>query len=188
MKKVFNWLIDKWLAGFITGCIFFFAKLYVDLPDESKVNFFGFKWFREILQTQVSVCTLIFVVIALIALSRLDKYYYKLKSEKEKNIKPIVPVNSFEHYKKDRFGLDRSIWTWDYSWNKWDQFFMIINTRPSCPACGTPMEGNTLDNPSILECHKCRLDGSNYQRKVNERSDDIEKEIIRRIQNNEVKA
>jgi len=51
MKKLINWLIDKWLAGFITASIFFLLKLYIDLPADSKDHFFKFEWFSELLKT-----------------------------------------------------------------------------------------------------------------------------------------
>ena len=34
--KVFDWILDKWLAGFITASIFFLLKLYIDLPLDVK--------------------------------------------------------------------------------------------------------------------------------------------------------
>ncbi|MDR0506576.1 MAG: hypothetical protein LBH32_07150 [Dysgonamonadaceae bacterium] len=37
------------------------------------------------------------------------------------------------------------------------------------------------------ECHKCKLEGKQYRFPLTEDITDIEKEIIRKIQNNEVK-
>jgi hypothetical protein len=85
MKKIFDWIIDKWLAGFITASIFFILKLYIDLPKESKDNFFGFNWLKEILQTQISFSTVLIIIVIVIVLTRIEKAILKSLLSGKKN-------------------------------------------------------------------------------------------------------
>lgn len=187
MKRIFNWFIDKWLAGFITASIFFILKLYVDLPAESKKHFFSFNWFSELLQTKIAFSTIALIIILIIILTRIEMAFFKAKRNKSDYSFLDAPKNNFEHYRCDIFGVNKSAWTWNYEWRAYEQKFVIANLEPLCKQCGTPMEINTFYKPNSAECHKCRLEGKQYYFQVNEHITDVEKEIIRRIQNNEVK-
>lgn len=185
MRKIIDWLIDKWLAGFITTSIFFILKLYIDLPKESKDNFFGFNWLKEILKTQIALSTVLIIIIIIIVLTRIEKAYLKSKGKKSDYNFLKAPKNHFENYKKDTFGVNKTAWTWHYEWRAYAQEFVIADLKPLCSQCGTPMEINTFYSSNTAECHKCRLEGRQYHFRLNEDIVDVEKEIIRRIQNNE---
>jgi hypothetical protein len=181
MKKIFDWIIDKWLAGFITPSIFFILKLYMDLPKESKDNFFGFHWLKEILQTQISFSTVLIIFVIVIVLTRIEKAILKSNYD---FLKP--PINHFEHYTKDIFGFSRTTWTWHYECRAHEQKFVIADLKPLCSVCDTPMEIKTRYSSNSAECHKCSLERRPYSFSLNERIEDVEKEIIRKIQKNEI--
>ncbi len=187
MKKIFDWIIDKWLAGFITASIFFMLKLYFDLPAESKEHFFSFKWLSELLQTHVAFSTVAIIIILIIILTRIEKAFLKAKNNKSDYSFLKAPKNHFDNYRKDVFGVNKTCWTWNYEWRAYEQKFVIADLKPVCKQCGTPMEINAFYSSSSAECHKCRLEGKQYHFQINEHIADVEKEIIRRIQNNEAK-
>lgn len=186
MKKIFDWLIDKWLAGFITATIFFTLKLYVDLPSESKTNFFSFKWLTDLLNKQIDLSTVAIIVISIIILTRIEKALLKSKNKGPDYSYLKAPKNNFESYKRDIFGVNKTTWTWNYEWRAYEQKFIIADLKPACRQCGTPMEINTFYSSNSAECHKCRLEGRQHYFQLAEHIADVEKEIIRRIQNNEV--
>ena len=186
MKKIFKWLIDKWLAGFITASIFFILKFYIDLPANSKTHFFSFNWLSEIFELKISLLTFSIIVLIIILITRIEKWILKSKDKKEDYSFLKVPKNQFENYKMDLFGIYKTNWTWNYEWRAYEQKFAITDLKPSCPNCGTPTEISRFDSSSA-ECHKCRLEGRNYYFQLKENFYDIEKEIIRRITNNEFK-
>jgi Tfp pilus assembly protein PilE len=186
MKKLFDWIVDKWLAGFITGSIFFVLKLYIDLPKESKTNFFSFEWLRELMAYQLSLMTVIIIVLSIIILTNLEKAIQKVKSKKSDSKFLAPPKNNFEKYYTDTFGIRKTRWTWNYKWNADKQEFNVFNLNPICNQCGTVMTLSSFFPHNSADCHKCRLEGRQYTFSVNEITFDIEKEIIRRIQNNEV--
>jgi hypothetical protein len=159
--------------------------LYIDLPKESKDNFFGFNWLKEILQTQIAFSTALIIIVTIIVLTRIEKAILKSKDKKSNYDFLKAPKNHFENYTKDTFGVSKTTWTWHYEWRAYEQKFMIADLKPLCNQCGTPMEINTFYSSNSAECHKCRLEGRQYHSKLNEHIADIEKEIIRRIQNNE---
>ena len=184
MKKIFTWLIDKWLAGFVTASIAFVAKLYVDLPLESKSKFFNFEWFKQLMATQFSLSTVIIIVLLIIIFTRIEKAVLKKNSIKSIHRPTSPPENQFENYCKDIFGVNKTTWTWQYEWNSYSKRFAIDNLKPSCKICQTPME---LDNYSFgyASCHKCRLEGKSYSSHIHEDISDVSKEIVRRIENRE---
>lgn len=185
MKKIFNWLIDKWLAGFITASIFFILKLYIELPQESKDNFFGFNWLKEILQTNISFSTVLIIIVIIVVITRIDKALTKSKDKRSNYDFLKAPKNHFANYRKDTFGVNKTTWTWNYEWRAYEQKFEITDLKPLCGQCGTPMEIDTYYASNFAECHKCRLEGQQYHFRLYEHIADIDKEIIRRIQNNE---
>jgi len=119
MKKIFDWIIDKWLAGFITASIFFILKLYIDLPKESKDNFFGFNWLKEILQTQIAFSTALIIIVTIIVVTRIEKAILKSKDKKSNYDFLKAPKNHFENYMKDTFGVSKTTWTWHYAGTKY---------------------------------------------------------------------
>lgn len=187
MKKIIDWLIDKWLAGFITGSIFFILKLYIDLPKESKENFFHFDWLKELMSTQISLLTVILIVLFVIVLTRIEKAIQKSKSNKKDYSYLKAPKNHFENYKSDVFGVDKNTWTWHYEWRAYEQKFVIAELKPKCKQCGTAMEINSTYSVNSASCHKCRLEGRQNTFHIQEHISDVEKEIIRRIETNEAK-
>lgn len=187
MKKVFHWIVDKWLAGFITTSLFFLLKLYIDLPAESKAHFWGFKWLIDLLQTQIALSTLIIIVVAIIILTRIEKAYVKNKSKKrDDDDVPKALQSHFESYRQDIFGINKTTWTWRYEWRAYDQKFVITELKPSCRRCETPMEVDRHYLDSAV-CHRCRLEGRQNSFQLTENYSDVEKEIIRRLRDNEVK-
>lgn len=187
MKKIFDWIIDKWLAGFITASIFFTLKFYIELPPESKSNFFSFHWLTELLQTQITFSTVAIIIFVIIIFTRIEKALLKSKNKNPDYSFLKAPKNQFETYRKDTFGVNKTTWNWNYEWRAYEQKFVIADLKPVCRQCGTPMEINTFYSSNSAECHKCRLEGRQYHFPLTEHISDIEKEIIRRIQNNETK-
>lgn len=181
-------MIDKWLAGFITTSTFFMIKLYLDLPPESKSNFFKFGWISEILRTQFSLSTILMIVTIVIILTRIEKWYLKSKNKVIEPVTPKVPHNAFETYRRDTFGSNKTTWTWNYEWRSYEGKFIISDLKPVCRQCGTSMDirGSHSFYVSSTDCYKCRLDGRYSQFQLTENIGDVEKEIVRRIQNNEV--
>jgi hypothetical protein len=186
MKRLLNWIIDKWLAGFITASIFFLLKIYLELPTESTKHFFSFNWLTEILKFQISLYIVIVIIIALIIITRIEKSRATSKL-KAKNLPlyPPKPNFPFENYKADTFGYKKSKWTWNYKWNRIKAQFEINDLVPSCQRCDIPMDLQTSSYGDTATCHKCRLEGHDGYFKVSENITDIEKEIIRRIDKNE---
>ncbi|MDR0506575.1 MAG: hypothetical protein LBH32_07145 [Dysgonamonadaceae bacterium] len=100
MKKIFNWILDKWLAGFITAGIFFVLKLYIDLPAESKTNFFSFQWFVDLMTTNIPFWIILVIILLTV-----------LKSQSKKsNMYSFLdaPKNHFEKYNPDVFGVHKT--------------------------------------------------------------------------------
>ncbi len=186
MKKVFNWLVDKWLAGFITTSMFFLLKLYIELPPESKSNFFRFNWFTDILKTRLSLSTVIIILTVVVIFTRIEKALLRSKYRNKESNQPRIPNNAFEHYRRDTFGANKTIWTWNYEWRSYEGKFIISDLKPVCKQCGTSMDIDTSYYLDSTDCYKCRLDGRYSYNKLTERISDVQKEIIRRIQNNEV--
>jgi len=180
MKKIFSWLIDKWLAGFITASLFFILKLYIDLPTESKSKFLSFTWIRDLMETQVSLLTVIIISIIIIILSQIDKYVHKQKYSSVDDLYSS-PINQAENYREDVIGVNKNKWTWNYKWSYMDQSFLIIDLKPACPKCGTPMDNTDRYSPHSFECFKCKLEGEIFHYSVREDTSDVCKEIIRRI-------
>lgn len=187
MRKIIDWLINKWLAGFITGSIFFILKLYIDLPEKSKAIFFQFDWVKELMNTEISLLTVILIVLSIIFLTRIEKAILKAKYNNDDYSFLDAPKNRFENYKSDVFGVNNNLWTWHYEWSAFNQKFAIADLKPKCKQCGTPMEMSSYFNSHSADCHKCRLEGKHSTFHIHENISDVEKEIIRRIQTNEAK-
>ncbi len=181
MKKLFAWMIDKWLAGFLTATIFFLLKLYLDLPEESKQNFFSFVWIGDLLQTPISLSKVLIIFIIIIVLTRIERAFVKAKFQRQDDAYLKTPESHFENYKRDVFGVNGTTWTWKYNWNIYKQSFEIADLKPLCKKCWTEMEvGNSFSSE-----YRCRLENRHYHFTLSERMDDVEKEIVRRIKNDE---
>jgi hypothetical protein len=185
MKKVFNWLIDKWLAGFVTASFFYLVKLYNDLPEDSKSSFFNFSWVEDLLNEKVQLSTMLIVVLIVVFITRIEKALLKAKYNSEDDLYE-EPKNSFEKYRKDVFGVNNTIWTWKYEWRPFEQKFVIVDLKPNCYNCNTPMEYRSFYGSHSATCHKCRLEGKISDFQIRENINDVEKEIIRRIQDNQM--
>ena len=186
MKRILNWIIDKWLAGFITASIFFLLKIYLELPTESKKHFFSFNWLTEILKFQISLYITVVIIIALLIITRIEKSRATSKLEaKNLPLYPPKPNSAFENYKTDTFGFKKSKWTWNYKWNPIKGRFEIKDLVPSCQRCDIPMHLQISSYGDNATCHKCRLDGYDTYFQVSENISDIETEIIRRVEKNE---
>lgn len=185
MKQIFKWLIDKWLAGFITASIFFLLKLYIDLPESSKGNFLNFNRITTVLNTKIDLYKVLLVIFGIIVITRIEKANFKSKvtGVKEKTSKP--PKNQFENYTKDVFGVNDSTWIWQYEWNSYRQQYEIVQLSPICKQCGTAMEVHSYLY-GTASCHRCKLEGRKYNFPLTEQTPDVEKEIIRRVKNNEM--
>lgn len=187
MKKIFFWLIDKWLGGFLIGSSLLILKMYVELPEDSKSNFFNFEWFTGILNVRITLWAVFLIVICLLIITRIEKSILKSKfiSDVDDNLK--IPKNPNKNYTSDVFGVRDFKWTWYYSWESNHQFFQIVNVSPCCPVCYTPMRIHTgsFHSQDYASCHRCRLSGEHDSFELTENKNDIELEIIRRIENNE---
>ncbi|OIV42757.1 hypothetical protein [Flavobacterium johnsoniae] len=187
MKKIYSWIIDKWLAGFITASVFFILKLYIELPENLKSNFLNFKWLKEIFNMQIPLYFAILIVFFLIIITRFEKSRLKIKYTSPKTNKNDTPYNHYKNYKSDIFGIKKSKWSWDYKWLSHRQSFEITDLKPNCPVCDTTMDLDDY-NYQLADCHKCRLDGKKYTFRISENISDISKEIIRKIKKDEVLA
>lgn len=102
--------------------------MYIDLPKESKDNFFGFNWLKEILQTQISFSTVLIIIVIVIVLTRIEKAILKSKDKKSNYDFLKAPKNHFENYTKDTFGVSKTTWTWHYEWRAYEQKFVIADS------------------------------------------------------------
>lgn len=172
-NKFYNWIFDKWLAGFITATFFFLLKLYIELPAEKKGNFLNFKWVIYVLDTKYEVWKIIILAFVLLILYFIKKTYFnsskKIKFEK-------IP-NKIKAYTQDIFGIRNSKWTWAYGWDKYGKY-KACKLQALCPTCNTPMIPYL--NINKASCSKCRLEqkADTFQ---TEDPFDIENEISRRI-------
>jgi hypothetical protein len=184
MKNFFSWLIDKWLAGFITASIFFTAKIFYDLPPEVKSNFFKFTWFNSIINYPIKFWIVAVVVLVFFLMNRLSRWNDKQKLNTPKPKKAFKPTIHPEigAYTSDTFGPSRSRWTWEYKFYQHNNGWDIDKLVPVCPTCGTKMELNEfMGRFDFATCTKCRLERKFNQHQLRENPYDIRQEIIRRI-------
>tara|TARA_R110002049_G_C9175452_1_gene562566 strand:- start:8145 stop:8705 length:561 start_codon:yes stop_codon:yes gene_type:complete len=186
MKKLLNWIIDKWLAGFITGFIFFVIKIYYDLPDERKFNFFNFDWFVGIINYKISFWVVILIITGILVITRFERYLYH-KFNINKVSENRIPLNSFSHYTSDVFGVNKNKWNWNYNWNSLIQQFEIEDLNPVCKVCSAQMKYSNSDYGHYsATCPKCRLEGRESYFPIAENIADVESEIIRKIKDKEI--
>lgn len=176
------------LAGFLVGGFYFLAKILYELPKESKESFLKFNWLREWLNYSVSLYIVIIIVLILLIITRLEKSRLKVKLMPVNNKTFLnTPINDYENYNTDTFGVRKTRWKWSYKWDVLRDVFIIQNLKPCCNVCGSVMElQRSRYSSDSAVCSKCRLDGKDGYKHVDENLEDVEKEIIRRIQNNEV--
>ena len=187
LKKVFNWLIDKWLAGFITASFFFFLKLYIDLPEERKTNFFNFDWLGYILKTDMAIWKVI-IIIGFLILMFWVRNWWKIGKEYPLS-KDFNRLNhSSSIYRVDTFGVDNAKWTWDYDWDPSKENIIIKDVLPLCPVCNSKMEFDSHDSSDYAICTKCRIEGKNYHFHLNQFFGDVAKETVRRLNSGEWKS
>ncbi len=184
MKTIFSWLIDKWLAGFITASIFFTAKIFYDLPPGVRGNFFKFNWFNSIINYPIKFWIVAIIVLAFFLMYRLSRWNDKQKLTTPRPQKVFKPTIHPEigAYTNDTFGPRKSRWTWGYKFDKNNNAWNIDKLVPICPTCGTKMELNVfMEHFDFATCTKCRLEGKFHQHELREDPYDISQEIIRRI-------
>lgn len=187
MKKILNWIIDKWLGGFITATIFFLIKIYIDLPKERKINFFNFDWFIEIINYNISLWIVFIIITAIVIINRFEKKNLRKKLTAIDSPENNIPLNTFGHFTSDIFGVNQNKWTWNYKWNSLKQHFEIFDLKPICKICNSEMEYSHSDySHNYASCSKCRLEGRAYFFPIAENIIDVEKEIIRKIRNKEI--
>ena len=180
LKAIGNWLLDKWLAGFITASLYFFLKLYVELPDSDKENFFDFQWAVGILTIEIKLWKYILTSICFIGLyallRRLRKSSYSYVSKKPKGLDRIM-----KEYRSDKFGVDNRKWVWGYEWNDFEERVDIINLVPACVQCDSPLQFAPYGDDSYAECPKCSLAKRPAIKIVNQSVRDVYVEILSRI-------
>ena len=176
INKVLNWLLEKWLAGFVTASIFFMVNLYLNLPKETRKDFFSFNWFIDIMVTPIKFFYVVILIFLILIINKAQKSF-----NKKKTIKKVL--HDFQEYNKDKFGSKKTIWTWNYQWNL-NKSFSIVNLKPSCPICMASLNINSFNS---ADCSKCRLEGKPHKNIVNESISDVEDEIFRRINSGEYK-
>ncbi len=186
LKKLFNWLIERWFAGFSTAAFFFMLKLYIDLPEEKKANFFQFEWLKSILQTEIVLWKVI-VFIAFVVIVFWIRNRWKKTKENSGLDFFIRPNNPLYNYRVDIFGINNAKWTWDYEWNPYQMSNLVKDVFPLCPVCDSKMEFERYSSYD-LTCARCRLEGSQYHHRVQQLESDVTKEIIRRINTDEWKT
>lgn len=185
MKKIIDWIIDRFLAGFIIATIFYFAKLYHDAPTDEKKNFFQFNWLTEIFEVEVKLWKAGLVILIIIFLIILSK---RLKIKKSRPTEDVLPKldEDIQKYRTDTFGVDKAVWTWDYSWNTVTKSYNIINVTPLCPVCRQKMELNTSHySGNSAQCSKCRLEGRNSTFELRQYASDVGAEVVRRVNSGE---
>lgn len=175
LQRLKTWLVDKWLPGFITAFSLFILKLYLDLPVEQKGTFFSFKWIYYILNTEFKLWKIVLLLLGLGVIYFIGK---KITPKKTTVKREKIPKR-IQEYTQDEFGSKKSLWMWEYGWNKYGEY-TPANFRALCPKCVVPMTPYYNMNKAV--CTKCRLDGKPYDYSTEDRTD-IEHEVIRRINN-----
>lgn len=187
LKKIFNWLINKWLAGFMTATFFFMLKLYLDLPDEKKTDFFHFEWLKSILQTDMVLWKVIVLISFVIIMFWVRNWWRKRKENTLSDFLSRPNDPSFD-YRVDIFGVDNAKWAWDYDWEPYKKLMIVKDVLPLCPVCNSKMETDSFYSLNSATCVKCRLDGKQYRYSLRQIDSDVKKEIIRRLNTGEWKT
>lgn len=177
MKRVINWLLDKWLAGFITALLFFLLKLYLDLPSDKKAIFFNFSWVGSILNSEIKLWKVLVIICFLVIMF----FRKKIKSESP-NYNVHTPQKP--NYRTDFFGQNNAKWAWDFEFDSDSNKFNVINIAPLCRVCSCSMELDTYSFRSAV-CPKCRLEGKRCDFEIKQLLIDVSKEIVRRYNSNE---
>ena len=174
MKNVITWLKERWLGTFLSGLILFFLRVYYELPDSEKKDFWTFGWIWSILKTKVDLwlCLLLVVFTIIMFIVR------NLKKSSRQELEEEVFT-----YKTDSFGPIFSSWKWEYDYNKELGKLKIIEVKPLCPNCESPGKlGEDPTNPNLVICPRCRLEQKiNFTFEISQYAADVSIEIERRI-------
>ena len=187
LKKIFNWLIDKWLAGFMTATFFFLLKIYFDLPDYSKKDFFQFNWLKLILLTEIVLWKVI-LLICLVIIMFWTRNWWKKRKENSLSDYLSRPNDPVFNYRIDTFGVNNAKWTWDYDWEPNKKSIIVKDVLPLCPECNSKMEFDFISSSKNAICVKCRLEGKEYYFNLRQFDSDVSKEIVRRLNSGEWKT
>jgi len=195
MKRVFNWILDKWLGSFLSGCALLTVKAYVDMTSEEKDYFHSLNWLKSFFFIQVSLWQVLIICTFLITV-----IIYRKKKIVEKIVSPVDNQNALKqfaafnpippeyiNYNKDGFGKYFTIWSWENNFDHVTNKFSISKVKPHCQTCDSRMklDGN-MENDAT--CSKCRLNGAEYYVwSLSEEREDVEDEIYRRIANGDWK-
>jgi hypothetical protein len=184
LKNIFNWLLDKWLAGFMTGSFLFLLKQYIDLPAESKNDFFHFHWIKSILLTEIELWKVIIIISFVIIMFWTRNWW---KKRKENSIADYLrrPNDLEFNYRVDIFGVDNAKWTWDYDWEPNKKTMIVMDVFPLCPVCNSKMQFYPSNSAT---CAKCRLEGKQYHFHLQQFDSDVSKEVVIRLNTGEWKT
>lgn len=185
MKKLLNWFIDKWLAGFTTATIFFISKIYYDLPKDKKANFFHFEWVTSIINYPIKLWKVFLIILFLLLMFVVSRWRIKQKQMYRPKQKKLPNDPAFS-YTIDTFGVNNAKWTWTYDHRDYDNTILVKDVTPVCPVCDNKMEiDNMFSSRNSATCSKCRLDGKNYYHQLRQNEYDVQQEIIRRLKSGE---
>lgn len=186
MKKLFTWIVDKWLAGFITASIYFTAKIYYDLPFVEKQHFWDFQWLNSVINYPINLW-IVFLICAFIILMFKFSKWLPLQKNSAHTSTTTHSTPHYLQYTSDAFGKNKSIWEWGYVFDENRNTYIINDLRPICPKCSSMMviSPATLLYVATAECSRCRLEGRISTFPLKEKKEDVELEIIRLIKSNE---
>ncbi len=179
IKKIFDWIIDKWLASLLTGTLFFFAKIYYELPATEKANFFDFSWLTSILTYKISVWQvgLLSVFFILVILFKKTKVIRMSPKTKE-----VFDQQTGEDYREDVFGTDKAVWTWSNKWDSIRQMLNISDAVPKCPSCNHSMKIHNFAR-NMAVCTNCKLENKQFEYSLKQLPSEVIEVVINRLGN-----
>jgi hypothetical protein len=183
LKRLGTWLVDKWLAGFITASIFFLLKILYDLTPGERGAFFRFKWFTSLANTEIEIWKYGLFTTFFLILYRISNRIKKGNNKRAAQASQAPPelAKIITNYTSDNFGTNRAKWVWILRWNEFDKRLYIDHLSPLCPKCDARLDLIDEYGISYGLCSKCRLEGRKPEQPVQQAPYDVEQEIRRRI-------